>query len=319
MGTVAKVVIAGGTGFVGRHVVAALQGRGARVVVVGRSPDAARARLGVEAVGWRDASGLAAAVTGAAAVLSFVGEPVLGRWTRRKKAAIRASRVETTQALVDVVASAPAGARPAVFVSASAVGYYGLRAGREDAPVDETAPPGDDPLARICVAWEAAADEARALGVRVVRLRLGVVLGDGGFVAQVRPVARLGLFGPLGSGRQGFPWVSVEDVCGVVLRTLDDPDMDGAVNVTGPALCDQRRVVRAIGATLGRPTFLRVPAVAVRALFGEGANVALADTWVRPVRLERARHPFVHPTPEAAVAAALGRGRAPLSAGGPER
>ncbi len=290
----------------GRAVVGRLRG-GGPVRAVGRSPARVREALGagVEAVGWDDPRALAAAVDGARAVVSLAGEPIVGLWTKRKRARIRDSRVGTTRRLVEAVA---AGRRPpAVFVQASAVGYYGLRAGRPDAPVEEDAPPGDDFLAQVCVGWEAAAANVRRLGVRVVCLRLGVVLGPGGgFLARVLPAARLGLLGPLGSGAQGFAWVSLQDVVRAVETAIRDERFEGAVNVVGPSACDQRAVLGAVAAAVGRRLGPAVPPFLLRLRFGAGAEAMLADTWVRPARLEAHGFAFDDPTPRSAVERALG-------------
>jgi len=267
-----QVVVTGGTGFVGRALVAALGAAGHAAVGVTRDP----ARAAGEAVGWES---LGPAVGAADAVVHLAGAPLAaGRWTPERKARIRASRVDTTRAIVDALAQAEP--RPAVLVSASAVGWYGPRG---DEPLDETASAGSGFLAEVCRAWEAEAERAEALGVRVVRLRLGVVLGrDGGALARMVPAFRAFVGGPIGSGRQWMSWIHRDDVIGLVLAALGDPRWRGAVNATAPSPVRNADFASALGATLARPSVVRTPAFVLRLALGEMADVLLTGQRVVP-------------------------------------
>lgn len=266
------VVVTGGTGFVGRSLIASLAAAGHAAVSITRDP----LRASGEAVGW---SSLEAAVGAADAVVHLAGEPIAaGRWTAARKARIRASRVETTRKLVDAMAAGES--RPSVLVSASAVGYYGPHG---DEVLDETAPAGSDFLAEVCRAWEAEAERAESLGVRVVRLRLGVVLArDGGALARMVPPFRAFVGGPIGSGRQWMSWIHGDDVTGLVLAALADDRWRGAVNATAPTPVRNADFAAALGATLARPAVVPTPAFALRLAFGEMADVLLTGQRVVP-------------------------------------
>ncbi len=279
------ILITGATGFVGTQLVRALLERGDAVVALTRSAAAARRRLGdeVEVVQWGDMPALSAALAGSDAVVNLAGEPVLGgRWSAARKRAIRDSRVEGTRTLVEALGAVEP--RPKVLVSASAVGLYGDRG---DEPLGEDAQPGDGFLAQLCEGWEQEAERARGLGLRVVRLRLGIVLGSGG--GALGPMARLfrlGLGGRLGSGRQFVPWVHSQDVLSVLLGALDDPSYDGAYNLVAPGVVRNAELTRTLASTLRRPALLPTPAFALRLALGGGAEVLLASQRVLPRRLE---------------------------------
>lgn len=302
----ARVVVTGGTGFVGRALVERLVDRGDDVVVLGRRAGDPRAPRGATSVAWTpDADGpWGDVVDGAAAVVHLAGDPVMGgRWTPEKKRLILASRVDSTRALV--AAMRRASARPPVLVCASAVGYYGPRS--PDEAVDESAPPGNDFLSGVCRAWEAAAIEAQALGVRVVRARIGVVLGRGGGpLAEMLPAFRRFVGGPLGSGEQVLPWVHLADVVGLLLLALDDAALSGALNVTSPNPASMRAFAAELGRALRRPSALRVPSFVLRAALGEAAQVVLTGQRVVPRRALDAGYAFRFAELRAALAEATG-------------
>jgi uncharacterized protein (TIGR01777 family) len=306
---VERVVVSGGTGYVGRALVRRLVERGAEIVVLSRSgsvPSAFAELASVRVEAW---DGLAdgvwsQAVDGAAAVVHLAGEQAVGkRYTERVKRGIFDSRVKGAEALVRAIEQAKS--RPRVFVSASGVGYYGARDG--DAPLTEDTPPGTDFLASVCVAWEAAARAAEPFGVRVVVARLGVVLGRGGGpLATMALPFKLLVGGPLGSGRQVFSWVHLDDAVAAFERCLDDASLSGPVNVAAPNAVTQKELARELGRALHRPSFMPAPSFALRALFGEGAQPILTGQRPIPDKLERAGFRFRYPTIEAALAEAVG-------------
>jgi hypothetical protein len=291
-----RVLITGGTGFVGAPLCRALEAAGHAVTVVSREPS----RVAGRAIGWGE---LARAVGGSEALVNLAGEPIAARrWTAAQKARIRESRVGATRALVDAVASADR--RPALLVSASAVGYYGSRG---DEPLDEQAAPGTDFLATVCRAWEAEAARAERLGLRVVRLRLGVVLaGDGGALARMLPPFRAFAGGRIGSGRQWMSWIHRDDVKRLVLAALADERWQGPVNATAPTPVRNADFARALGRVLRRPAWLPVPGLALRLALGEMADMLLGGQRVLPVAAERLGYDWRHPEVAGALAASVG-------------
>ncbi|MBI3203205.1 MAG: TIGR01777 family protein [Myxococcales bacterium] len=294
-----SVLVTGGTGFIGSALVRALSASGAAVTVLVRSPTTIFGE-GVRVVPWGE---LSSAASGKDAVVNLAGEQAVGvRWTASAKQRITSSRVETTRELVAAMAAARP--RPAVLVSASAVGYYGACPG--DQPVDESSPPGSDFLAEVCQAWEAAAAAAGELGVRVVLARLGVVFDrGGGALEEMAKPFRMFAGGPIGDGQQVVSWVHRADAVGILRRCIEDDSLSGPVNVVAPQAVPQAEIARAIGRVLGRPAWLRAPAFALRARFGEGADPLLTGQRVVPAKLRAAGHVWQHPDLEAALRAAL--------------
>lgn len=279
-----RVVITGGTGFIGRALVAELRGRGDEPVVVSRRPENA-------AVAW---DALEPETARADAVVHLAGEPIAGgRWTAQRLAEIRASRVQSTERVVQAIDRASR--KPKVLVSGSAIGIYGMR--YDDQELDESAPAGDDVLARIVAAWEKAADVARSAGVRVVHPRTGVVLGQGGG-ALVKMAAPFKWFvgGPLGSGRQWVSWVHVHDVVKALLFALDRPSLVGPINVVAPNPVTMAALSRSIARALRRPAAIRTPAFVLRLILGKGlAQMLLSGQRVLPRKLLDAGFVFDFP------------------------
>jgi uncharacterized protein len=305
-----SVTVTGATGLLGPRLVAELQRLGWQVSVLTRDPERARSRLGpdVEAFAWDLLAQPAPrqALAGRDAIVHLAGEPVSQRWTEEAKRAIRDSRVLGTGHLLDglrELAAADAQALPGVLVSSSATGYYGPH-GPE--PLDEEAPPGRDFLASVCVAWESAASDAEQLDMRVVRVRNGVVLDrDGGALEKMLPPFRLGVGGPVAGGRQFVPWVHAADVIGVMLAALEDERWSGPVNATAPAPATNRDFSRALGRVLGRPALLAVPALALRALYGEMAEIVTTGVRAVPAKPLMLGYSFRYPELEPALRAAL--------------
>ena len=253
-----RILLTGGTAFLGGALAAALRERGDEVVVVSRRG----------AVTWDTVE---AEVAAADAVVHLAGEPIAdGRWTPERFKRIRSSRIDTTARLAAAMARGQ-GAR--VFVSGSAVGIYGMRS--DDAVCDEDTPAGEDVLARVCVEWEAAARPAAEAGVRVAHPRIGVVLGRGGALAKMAGAFRWFVGGPVGSGEQWVSWVHATDVVRALLLLLDREDLSGPFNVTAPTPVTMNDLATAVGRSLGRPSAMRVPAFALRLALGDGLAEAL--------------------------------------------
>jgi uncharacterized protein (TIGR01777 family) len=286
-----RVLVAGGTGFIGTALVDALLARGDSVVLQTR--DARKARPGVELRVWdgKDPGPWASALDGADAIVNLAGENIAGaRWTPERKLQLIRSRVDSTRALVSAMSSSPR--KPRVFLSASAVGYYGLRPAGDCA---EGAAQGTDFLAALCGQWEREARAAEKLGVRVVLLRTGVVLGRGGALAKMRLPFKLGLGGPLGDGTQPFPWIHLDDEVGAILFALDAPALAGPVNLAAPHLASNADFASALGRAYMRPAVLPAPAFALRLALGEMAEMLLGGQRALPRKLEEAGYAFRHP------------------------
>ena len=292
-----NVLVAGGTGFVGRRLSEALVARGDVVTVVSRDPARAQAR-GVPGASYR---GWLPPLDGYDALVNLCGEPIFGRrWNDAVRRELLDSRVQSTRRLVEALRASHA--PPRVLVNASAIGFYGSRG---DELLTEESSPGGDFMARVCQAWEA---EALKCPVRTVVLRIGVVLGEGGGALQTMlPFFRLGLGGPIGLGGQWFSWVHVADVVGLVLAALDDELLRGPINATAPGAVTNRAFSFALGRVLRRPAFLPVPPLALRLKFGPVASVLSSSQRCEPRAALRLGYAFRFPELERALRDALGR------------
>jgi len=295
-----RVLVSGARGLIGSALLPRLRARGHETSIL------TRRATGPGEVGWDPAGGRleARAIEGVDAVVHLAGEPIAARWTPVRKALIRESRVAGTRLLAERLADLER--PPRVLVSVSAIGFYGDRG---DEVLDEASPPGVGFLPAVCRAWEDAAAPAAACGIRVVHPRLGLVLTTrGGALARLLPPFRLGLGGPLGDGRAWWSWVVLEDVIAVLERALVDESLAGPVNVVAPGAVTNRTFTRVLGRVLGRPALLPVPALALRAFFGEMADGALlASARVTPGRLQAAGHAFRFPGIEDGLRHLLGR------------
>jgi uncharacterized protein (TIGR01777 family) len=267
-----NIAMTGATGFVGREL----------------APELRRAGHEVRAISLREP--LAAdALAGCDAVVHLAGEPVAQRWTPQARERIMRSRVEGTHRLVEAMRTHP----PQVLISASAVGYYGSRG---DEILTEDAPAGHDFLSQVAAAWEREALAAEPLGVRVLRLRIGMVLGrDGGALAKMLPPFRWGLGGPIGGGRQWVAWIHQVDLIALIQFLLGESTLRGAFNAVSPHPVTNAEFTRALAQALHRPALLPVPAFAVKLLFGDMAQVVLASQRAIPQAAERAGFTFRYP------------------------
>lgn len=280
-----KALVTGATGMIGRRVVERLMRDGWNVAAWVRSEKKARAVLGsgVELVPLEGGEqALLGGCLGCDAVINLAGEPLFAqRWTDKRRAELVGSRVFLTRQVVDALKKMER--RPRVFVSASAVGYYGDRGDEE---LDETSAGGDDFLARLCAQWEEAAVEGEKLGIRVVPLRFGIVLSHaGGFLGKVLPQFKAGFGGTFGSGRQYMSWIHLDDLVEVIAVSLVDSRFAGAVNAVAPEPVTNKQFAKALGSVLRRPSIVPVPSMALKIAVGDGADALLAGQRVRPARL----------------------------------
>lgn len=277
-----RILITGGTGFVGTRLRQLLVDRGAKVTIVTRSPQNRPVIAGVEY------STLPNDLSGFDAVVNLAGEPVAGkRWNDAVKAEIRASRIDGTKKLVEALAKSAQ--KPKVLVSASAIGIYGDQGERL---LPESAKSGGDFLAEVCTAWEREANRASELGVRVVNLRIGVVLGNGGALKQMLPPFKLGLGGPIGSGAHWMSWIHVDDLCGLVQHALRDETVSGPLNGVAPGACTNKDFSKALGRALHRPAIFPVPPFMLRLMFGEVEKVLTASQRCVPERALKSGYAF---------------------------
>ncbi|MBW2499948.1 MAG: TIGR01777 family oxidoreductase [Deltaproteobacteria bacterium] len=297
------VLVSGATGLVGRRLVPALRERFATVRTLSRGTSVPGSTSSVEGFSWDGIDPGLEALRASEAVVHLSGEPIFGGLpSAARLERIRASRVDSTRRLVERIGELDPASRPGTLVCASAVGFYGNR-GEER--LDEDSSMGEGFLARVCGDWEEAAVGAEAFGVRVVSLRIGVVLSrEGGALALMRIPFSLGVGGRLGSGRQSFPWIHLDDLVGVILFALDS-SIAGAVNAVAPEHVRNSDLTRELGRVLARPTFLPVPAFALRALLGELAGELLGGRHVVPRRLLDSGFRFAHPTLASALEAEL--------------
>ncbi len=274
-----KALVTGGTGFIGRRLLSRLD----HPILLSRDQERAQRSVGDRCgrvLGWDPLDGPppAEAFDGVDAVFHLAGESVAeGRWTAAQKQRIRDSRVIGTRHLVEGIVKAEP--RPRVLVSASAVGYYGDRGDEE---LTETAPPADDFLAEVCIAWEKEALAAEEAGVRVALARTGIVLGDGGALAKMLTPFRLGAGGPLGNGKQWMPWIHVADMARLYLHAATTESIRGPMNAVAPNPVRNSEFTKALGRTLHRPAFMPAPYLGLRLLFGEFAKVLFASQRVLP-------------------------------------
>lgn len=299
-----KLVVSGGTGFIGSVLCDRLVEKGHILTLLTRSAPSASSSLNKK---WLrgDPSSSAVweeALDGADGVINLAGEPIAAkRWTEARKRNIRASRIETTRALVDAIAKSKA--KPKFLLNGSAIGYYGPR-GNET--ISEEAASGSDFLGTTCREWEEEAQRAEPLGLRVIRLRTGIVLGrGGGALAKMAPPFKFFAGGPLGSGRQWMSWIHLEDEVGLIAHLVEHADARGAVNATAPNPVRMKEFCQNLGHALRRPSWAPVPAFALRLMLGEMAEMLLTGQRVVPAAAQKLGYRFRHPTLYEALTACL--------------
>ncbi|MCH8328662.1 MAG: TIGR01777 family protein [Candidatus Marinimicrobia bacterium] len=293
-----RIAIAGASGFIGTAIAARFKSQGHDIVTIGRKGNMSTDLVWDIETGTLDAT----ALEGLDAVVHLAGENLSrGRWTDRRKRSILQSRTLSTRLLSTTLAHLDR--PPAVLLVASAVGYYGSR-GSET--VDESSSSGAGFLADVCRAWEAAADPARAAGIRVVHARQGMVLGNGGALRLMALPFKLGLGGRIGTGEQYMPWMALADVVAAYEFLIHNEAIEGAVNFVAPEQVTNREFTSALGKAVRRPTILPLPAFMARIIFGEMADeLLLASTRVNPKVLVSAGYEFTCPTLIQALEAAL--------------
>jgi uncharacterized protein (TIGR01777 family) len=291
-----RILVTGSSGLIGSALVPRLEHDGHHVTALRRGAQ------------WDPEGGRCdpAAVAGCDAVVHLAGEGIAGRrWNDEHKRKVMESRRQGTRALAEALASLDD--RPSVLVSSSAVGYYGNRG---DEKLTEDSAPGDDFLAEVCVAWEEATAPAAAAGIRVAKLRTGIVLApNGGALQPVLPLFKLGLGGKLGSGRQYWSWITIDDVVGAIRHAIAFDAVDGPINVTAPQPVTNAEFTKTLARMLRRPSFLPVPKAALAVRFGkEMAEVMLlAGQRVLPAELEATGYEFRHADLEQGLGALLPR------------
>ena len=304
-----RAVIAGGSGMIGRHLAGALLADGWAVDILTRDVGRTAGRLpeGARAVAWipDSPSGLATVLDGADGVINLAGVSLGPRpWTPGRKRAILASRLAATDAIVAAIRALPPERRPVVLVNASGSDVY---TGRDAQPADEATEPIHDFLADVCLRWEAAAREAAALGTRVALVRTAFVLAaDAPVLGLLALPFRLFVGGRLGSGRQWFSWIHIDDLVGIYRLALTDPSINGPINAAAPEPCPQADLARALGRTLHRPCWLSAPAWVLRLVLRDQATLLIGSRRVVPARAIAAGYRFRHPAIEEALADVLG-------------
>ncbi|BCL37012.1 TIGR01777 family oxidoreductase [Nostoc sp. MS1] len=300
-----KVAITGATGFVGTRLIQRLHKEGHQIIILTRNLTSAKRNFpaqtyaNVEIVAytpttsgaWQDV------IAGCDGVVNLAGEPIAEtRWTPEQKREILNSRQLGTQKIVEAIAKA--NPKPTVLVNASAIGYYGTS---ETTTFDESSASGRDFLAKVCQAWEAEAQKVKESGVRLVILRLGIVLGLGGALGKMITPFKLYAGGPIGSGRQWFSWIHIDDLVNLIVQALTNPQLEGVYNATAPNPVRMNDLSQTMGQVMNRPSWLPVPAFALEALLGDGAIVVLEGQQVLPKRALEAGIKYEYPNLQPAL------------------
>lgn len=300
-----KVAITGATGFVGSLLVQRLHAKDHKIVVLTRNtaftqkvfPSEAFPNLEIVAYTPNVSGSWQSVIASCDGVVNLAGEPIAeGRWTPERKQEILNSRKLGTQKIVEAIANA--NPKPTVLINASAIGYYGTS---ETATFDETSLSGNDFLAQVCQAWEAEARKVENAGVRLIILRFGIVLGNGGALGKMIPPFKLFAGGPIGSGRQWFSWIHVDDLVNLILQALTTAEIEGVYNGTAPNPVRMADLSQTLGRVMNRPSWLPVPGFAIEALLGDGAIVVLEGQQVMPKRTMETGFEYKYPNLQSAL------------------
>jgi hypothetical protein len=298
-----KLVVTGATGFIGTALCARLLEQGHTLTLFTRGSPRDAGTATKRWLHWTPGAlrEWGSALDGVDGVINLAGEPIAKKWTHATRRRIETSRIEGTNSLVQGIAKATS--RPKFLISASAVGYYGPRG---DEIVTEETPPGDDFLSLVCRNWEEEATKAEPLGLRVVRLRTGIVLGSGGG-ALAKMVVPFNFFagGPLGSGQQWMSWIQLEDHVRLMLEVIENTQASGAINVTAPNPVRNKEFCQTLGKVLGRPCWAPVPGLALRLVLGEMAGMLLTGQRVIPAAAQKLGFQFRYPNLEEALKASM--------------
>ncbi|MTJ47894.1 TIGR01777 family oxidoreductase [Dolichospermum sp. UHCC 0259] len=300
-----KIAISGATGFVGTRLVEKLHTEGHRILVLTRNPTFAQkvfpspAFPNLEIIAytpsvsgtWQDA------IAGCDGVVNLAGEPIAeGRWTPERKQEILNTRKLGTQKIVEAIAKA--NPRPSVLVNTSAIGYYGTS---ETASFDEDSASGNDFLSQVCREWEQEATNVKDTSVRLVILRFGIVLGNGGALGKMITPFKLFAGGPIGSGQQWFSWIHLDDIVGLIIQALTKSTMEGVYNATAPQPVRMNDLSTTMGNVMNRPSWLPVPGFAIEAILGDGAKVVLEGQKVLPKRTLESGFEYQYPNLQSAL------------------
>ncbi len=294
-----KILITGGTGFIGKYLTQMLLKEGHFVTIITRSPGkySEKQAKNRSYIGWDD--GLVSAMNEHDTVINLVGENLFGqRWTDEVKQRIYSSRIDSTQKLVDAMSESEK--KPGLFISASAVGIYGDNGSKV---LDESAPAGDDFLAKVCEDWENASRKAEDFGVRVANPRIGIVLEEnGGMIEKMVLPFKFGVGGPIGSGEQYVPWVHMTDLCHALLFPMENESVSGPYNACSPEPETMNTLAKKMGKVLNRPSLFRVPEFVLNIALGEAAKPVLSSLRVQPKVLQTSGFDFIFDDLEEALA-----------------
>ena len=304
-----KILITGGTGFIGSSIIRKLLDDGHQAILLTRKVQGARNRLGFPGISFSEYDYKADSIipddmmSEIDGIINMAGEPIFtGRWTDKKKRDIEASRVNITRRLVDSLARLK-GKGPKTLVNASAVGYYGPR---DDTEITEDYPAGSDFMSRAALNWEKEALKAESLGIRTVVLRTGIVIEKGGgALAKMIPTFKLFIGGPVGTGRQYFSWIHMDDITDLYIKALTDKKMSGPINATAPNPVTMGEMSRALGRVLKRPSWFPVPAFLAKIVIGGSAEIVVTGQRVVPRKLQSMGYRFKYENIEDALRASL--------------
>ncbi|BBA79844.1 putative YfcH-like cell division inhibitor [cyanobacterium endosymbiont of Rhopalodia gibberula] len=293
-----KIAITGATGFVGSRLVEKLKNDGHQLLIFTRNANRAQQLYpasrfpNLEIISYQpmESGDWQKAISGCEAVVNLAGEPIVERWTSENRKAILESRQLGTRKIVEAIAQAET--KLSVLVNASAVGYYGTS---EISIFDEDSDPGDDFLSQVCQVWETEANEVKQAGVRLVILRIGIVLGDGGVLAKIIPPFKLFVGGPLGKGNQWFSWIHLDDLVNLIIESLERNDVEGTFNATSPHPVRMSKLCKTLGEIMNRPSWLPVPDFVLKFLLGDASKIVLEGQQVLPKRTKSIGFKYQYP------------------------